>query len=91
MHSGYASPSLCDGGVWPTRGPGLPVTAGKSTQLGAGLAWWWGSESQQAQEWQWLVVSMAWVVTLPLEGLVATCELQEEVLILLLPMGPLPR
>lgn len=52
-----------------------------------------GSESQWvwAYEWPWQVVSRTEAVGQASEGLVASCELQEEVLVQLLPMRPLPR
>lgn len=52
-----------------------------------------GSESQWvwAYEWPWQVVSGTEAVGQASEGLVASCELQEEVLVQLLPMRPLPR
>lgn len=52
-----------------------------------------GSESQRvwALERSWKVVSGAGAVRQASEGLVASCELQEEVLVQLLPAGPLPR
>lgn len=52
-----------------------------------------GSESQcvWAYEWPWQVVSGTGTVRQASEGLMASCELQEEVLIQLLPMRSLPR
>lgn len=51
-----------------------------------------GSESQSvwAYEWPWQVVSGTGAIRRASEGLVAPRELQEEVLIQLLPTSPLP-
>lgn len=75
-----------------SQGSGLPVTAGEHAQLGACLGRVGDNESQWVWAWEWLwqVVIRAGTVRLPLEGLVAPRELQEEVLIQLLPAGPLP-